>query len=232
MKRSEINKYIEEAKELFASISFKLPPFAFWTPEEWQEKGEEVNEIRDNQLGWDITDFAEGDYERIGLLLFTIRNGNYSRKKNYPKGYAEKIMIVKENQVCPMHFHWKKREDIINRGGGNLVLELYYANNREELADQDFTVSIDGVKRLCKPGEKVILTPGESICLEPFVYHKFYGEEGKGTVIVGEVSDVNDDDNDNRFHSPLKRFPQIEEDAPAVHLLCNEYPKGRNTPHT
>jgi len=224
MKRSEINSYIEEAKELFASISFHLPPFGLWTPEEWAQKGPEADEIRDNQLGWDLTDYGEGDYPSTGLLLFTIRNGNYQNRATYPKGYAEKIMIVKEEQVCPMHFHWNKREDIINRGGGNLVLELYRADEDEQLSDEPFSVSVDGVRRHCTPGEIIILTPGESICLEPFVYHRFYGEKSKGTVVVGEVSDVNDDDNDNRFHTPLKRFPEIIEDEKPVHLLCNEYP--------
>ena len=224
MKRSEINGYIREAKELLASISFTLPPFGLWTVEEWQTKGHEADEIRDNQLGWDLTDYGEGKYEETGLLLFTLRNGNCNRRDTYPKGYAEKIMIVKENQVCPMHFHWKKREDIINRGGGNLVIELYLADDRDGFSDRPFTVSTDGVRRECAPGEKLLLTPGESICLEPRVYHRFYGEAGKGAVIVGEVSDVNDDDNDNRFYEPLKRFPQIVEDEPPLHLLCNEYP--------
>lgn len=224
MKRSEINNYINEAKELFSTISFQLPPFGLWTPNEWAQKGPEADEIRDNQLGWDLTDYGEDDYLSMGLLLFTIRNGNYKNRSKYPKGYAEKIMIVKEEQVCPMHFHWKKREDIINRGGGNLVLELYQADKNEQLSDKSFTVSVDGVSRQCKPGELIILTPGESICLEPFVYHRFYGEKGKGTVIVGEVSDVNDDDHDNRFLTPLKRFPAIVEDENPVHLLCNEYP--------
>lgn len=223
MKRSEINKYITEAKELFSYVSFYLPPFGHWTPEEWEGKGEETEEIRANQLGWDITDYGEGDYLSMGLLLFTIRNGNYKNRVKYPKGYAEKIMIVKEEQICPMHFHWKKREDIINRGGGNLVLELYRADKNEDLSDEPFSVTVDGVRRQCKPGEIVTLTPGESICLEPFVYHRFYGEKGKGTVVVGEVSDVNDDDNDNRFLTPLKRFPAIIEDEKPVHLLCNEY---------
>lgn len=224
MKRSEINSLITEAKELFASISFHLPSFGHWTPEDWKTKGKEAEEIRENQLGWDLTDYGEGDFRKTGLLLFTIRNGNYNKSTKYPKGYAEKIMIVQENQVCPLHFHWKKREDIINRGGGNLIIELYLADEKEELSKKDFDVSIDGVRRKCAPGEKVILTPGESICLEPFVYHRFYGQNGYGPVIVGEVSDVNDDDNDNRFHHPLKRFPQIEEDAAPLHYLCNEYP--------
>ncbi|MFV0439660.1 MAG: D-lyxose/D-mannose family sugar isomerase [Desulfopila sp.] len=224
MKRSEINRYIEEAKRLFASISFKLPPFAYWSPADWAMVGHQADEIRDNGLGWDLTDYGEGDFDRTGLLLFTIRNGNYSRQDTYPKGYAEKIMIVQENQVCPMHFHWQKREDIINRGGGNLVLELYLADEAEQLSEMAFTVAIDGVRRQCIAGQRVTLQPGESICLTPFLYHRFYGEPGYGPVIVGEVSDVNDDNHDNRFLHTLRRFPKIEEDEPPLHYLCNEYP--------
>ena len=93
MKRSEINAYITEAKKLLDSISCKLPPFAYWTPEDWATKGAEVDEIRDNALGWDITDYAEGRYNEIGLLLFTIRNGNYHKRKAYPKGYAENPIV-------------------------------------------------------------------------------------------------------------------------------------------
>ena len=56
------------------------------------------------------------------------------------------------------------------------------------------------------------------------MYHTFYGEKGNGAVIVGEVSDVNDDVEDNCFLEPLGRFPTIEEDEKPIHLLCNEYP--------
>jgi D-lyxose ketol-isomerase len=224
MKRSAINAFICEAKELFRQAGFNLPPFAFWSPDDWAKKGSEADEIRDNALGWDITDFGSGHFEASGLLLFTLRNGNYRNPTSYPKRYAEKLMIVKEGQVTPMHFHWKKREDIINRAGGNLVLELYKSTNNEELSEESFYISIDGVRKNCLSGERIILTPGESICLEPYVYHTFYGEQGKGTIIVGEVSDVNDDAKDNRFLKPAGRFPTIEEDEEPVHLLCTEYP--------
>lgn len=226
MKRSKINSLIGEAIELFAGAGFKLPPFAFWTPEQWQELGEEVDEIRYNGLGWDVTDYGLDKFLETGLLLFTIRNGNFSRKDQYPKGYAEKIMVVRELQVTPWHFHWNKREDIINRGGGELVLELYLADEKNGLSDSMFSVSVDGERREVGPGAKVILTPGQSICLEPYVYHTFYGRSGAGTVIVGEVSDVNDDMNDNCFLENLGRFPEIIEDEPILHYLCTEYPKG------
>ena len=223
MKRSRINDLVTEATQLFDSVGFRLPPFAFWTTCAVESEGARSQyEIRTNALGWDVTDFGSGDFDSCGLLLFTIRNGNYNRPRDYPKPYAEKIMIVKENQVTPTHFHWKKREDIINRGGGELVLELWRATSEEALSDEPFTVSTDGVALSCKPGQRIVLRPGESICLEPYVYHKFYGAPGNGTVVVGEV--VNDDTSDNRFLSAKGRFPKIEEDVEPLHLLCNEYP--------
>lgn len=225
MKRSEINNSILDAITLFESRQFKLPPFAFWTPQQWQQCGEEAREIRDNGLGWDVTDYGGDDFEKTGLLLFTIRNGNYGNRATYPKGYAEKIMVVKEKQITPWHFHWNKREDIINRGGGDLVVELYQADENNNFSDKEFEVCIDGIRRKVGPGGTVILTPGESICLEPYVYHTFYGREGAGTVMVGEVSDVNDDANDNCFYDEIGRFPTIEEDETPRFYLCTEYPE-------
>jgi D-lyxose ketol-isomerase len=42
-------------------------------------------------------------------------------------------------------------------------------------------------------------------------------------VLVGEVSSVNDDEHDNHFLQPVARYNNIEEDEPAVLVLCNEY---------
>lgn len=223
MKRSEINAAMKEAKLLFADYKIALPPFAKKAPSEWADCGAEVEEIKDNMLGWDITDFGGGDFSKMGLLLITIRNGNQKNAAKYPKPYAEKLMVVKENQITPMHFHWSKMEDIINRGGGNLIIKLYNSTENEELADTDVVVSMDGVKYTIPAGSEVKLEPGQSITLTPGLYHRFWGEEGKGTVIVGEVSMCNDDANDNRFYDKVGRFPKIEEDEAPLHLLCNEY---------
>jgi hypothetical protein len=220
MKRSEINALIKDALVFFDEKQFRLPPWARWSIEEWKENKEQCTEIRQNLLGWDLTDFGSGNYEDTGLLLFTIRNG----KKNVDhKTYAEKIMIVDEDQVTPMHFHWSKMEDIINRGGGNLMMQLYVSDENEEYSQEEFEVKMDGVTRRCKPGEVLRLTPGESITLYPGLYHKFYGESGKGRVLVGEVSAVNDDHTDNRFHFEIGRFPEIQEDVPPEYLLVNDY---------
>lgn len=222
MKRSEINQVIRDALVFFEQNNFKLPPWGYWSPNDWKRNMKNCDEIFENALGWDLTDFGKGDYHRSGLLLFTIRNGNPKRDK---KPFAEKIMIVEENQVSPMHFHWSKIEDIINRGGGNLVMELYPSDENEDFADHPFEVSLDGIMRKFQPGDMVILTPGESITLYQGLYHKFYGETGKGTVLVGEVSAVNDDRTDNRFHDEVGRFPEIEEDEPPHYLLTMDYEK-------
>jgi D-lyxose ketol-isomerase len=66
MKRSIINAHINDAKEFIARMRFALPPFAYWSPGEWKDKGQEYDEIRENQLGWDLTDFGSGDYDRNG----------------------------------------------------------------------------------------------------------------------------------------------------------------------
>ena len=219
MKRSEINRLISNSIEFFDKMNFKLPKWAYWSPQEWKGKYEEASEIVENMLGWDLTDFGSGNFEKQGLILFTLRNGNQKKDK---KIYAEKIMIVDELQETPMHFHWSKMEDIINRGGGNLVLELYKAEKNDELSNEDFEVKIDGFARKLSAGDKVILEPGESICLEQRVYHRFYGEEGKGKVLVGEVSAVNDDSTDNRFYKPAGRFPEIEEDENPKYLLASD----------
>jgi len=76
MKRSEINGIMIRADAFIRECGFYLPPFAYWTPDEWRTKGPEVREIVDNQLGWDITDFGIGDFRNTGLFLFTLRNGH------------------------------------------------------------------------------------------------------------------------------------------------------------
>jgi len=222
MKRSEINGYIKEAEEIFAKNSFFLPPWASWTGEDWKKHLSSCTELFESRLGWDLTDFGSGDYLTTGLLLVTIRNGNAGFDI---KPYAEKIMIVKENQETPFHFHWSKAEDIINRGGGILVLKLYNSDKNEEFSRDPVVFLTDGIKREVPAGGKVFLSPGESITLKQGIYHRFYAREGTGLVMAGEVSMTNDDARDNRFSPPRGRFPQIIEDEPIYRLLVCDYPK-------
>lgn len=225
MKRSEINMAIREAKCFFEKLNFKLPPFAFRKPEEWHQYVDVNDEIFACQLGWDITDFGRGNFARQGLLLFTIRNGLVNSDR-YSKPYAEKIMISRSEQLTLMHCHHDKCEDIINRGGGNLVFKLYNqdSDGYEKLADTPVEVVRDGERLHLPPGGILVLTPGESITLTPGIFHQFYAERGSD-VMIGEVSSVNDDHRDNIFHEPQLRFPIIEEDEPPLHLLVGDYEK-------
>ena len=226
MKRSEINRILRENIAFIEKMGFRLPPFAFFTPDEWAEKDHSYDEIRDRMLGWDITDYGHGDFAKIGLFLFTIRNGSLT-DPNCKKTYAEKLLISDEDQYSPMHFHFHKMEDIINRGGGNLIVEVYNCDENEGLADTPVTVTTDGYTYTVPAGTKLCLKPGESITLPPRQYHAFWAEKGSGKVLIGEVSMVNDDNTDNRFYETMGRFPKIEEDEAPLYLLCNEYPKAK-----
>ncbi len=225
MKRSEINKALKEMETMAAEYRFALPPFCHFTPQEWLAKGPEYDEVRDNMLGWDITDYGLGKFEEVGFSLITLRNGNV-KMDQYTKTYAEKLLMVKEGQMAPMHFHWNKMEDIINRGGGTVLIRVYNSTENGEFADTDVTVHCDGHEFTVPAGTQVALKPGESITIYPYMYHDFNVQPGTGAVLLGEVSMCNDDENDNRFYEPIGRFPEIEEDEEPYRLLCTEYPRA------
>jgi D-lyxose ketol-isomerase len=226
MKRSRINAAIRRMESMIEQHRFALPPFCNWSPEDWKTKGREYDEIRDNMLGWDVTDYGEGRFDEVGFSLITIRNGNIKSLK-YTKTYAEKLLMLEEGQYAPMHFHWSKMEDIINRGGGNVLIRIYNSTQDGEYATTDVTVNSDGREYTVPAGAQVKLTPGESITIYPGLYHDFEVEKGSGAVLLGEVSMCNDDNTDNRFYEKLGRFPTVEEDEPPYRLLCNEYPKAK-----
>lgn len=228
MKRSEINAALRELEAMATKHGFTLPPFCAFTPEEWKSKGHEYDEIRDNMLGWDITDYGLGDFDKVGFSLITLRNGNLKLRDKYTKSYAEKLLYLKEGQYSPMHFHWSKMEDIINRGGGNVLIRVYNSLLDEEIdRESDVEVHIDGCVITVPAGTQVRLTPGESISIYPYMYHDFEVEVGSGNVLLGEVSQCNDDNTDNRFNPPVGRFPTIEEDEAPYRLLCSEYPPAQ-----
>ena len=158
--------------------SFKLPPFCYFTPEEWNEKGHEYDEVRDNMLGWDITDFGMGDFDKVGFSLITLRNGNVSMDK-YTKPYAEKLLYMKEGQSAAMHFHWNKMEDIINRGGGNVLIGVYNAGREEELADTDVRIHSDGREHMVPANADVCCVgralPSSLICITISIWSRAQG---------------------------------------------------------
>ncbi len=223
MKRSEINAIMQEADSFIRSFGFVLPPFAYWSPDEMKRRRADIDGIVNARLGWDITDYGQGKFHEYGLFLFTVRNGSQDDlKRGGGMCYAEKIMISKANQISPMHRHIVKAEDIINRGGGTLVLELFNSDGNGDVDEKtDVTVMTDGVARTQPAGAHLKLNPGESVTLMPGNWHAFWGE-GQD-VLIGEVSTVNDDLTDNVFREPIGRFSEIDEDVEADHLLVSDY---------
>ncbi|RMH46943.1 MAG: D-lyxose/D-mannose family sugar isomerase [Alphaproteobacteria bacterium] len=223
MKRSEINEIMAAADEMIRAHGFALPPFAYWSVDEFRRRKDVARRIIEGRCGWDITDYGAGRFREMGLFLFTLRNG---RLEDLRRGggmcYAEKLLISREGQLSPMHRHIVKAEDIINRGGGTLVVELFGSDEAGNFdGDRGGTVWCDGIRRDFAPGEKLRLAPGESVTLMPGDWHAFWAEGGD--VLIGEVSTVNDDETDNVFREPIGRFASVEEDVPPRHLLVSDY---------
>ncbi len=226
MKRSTVNEILAESDAFIRSHGFVLPPFAYWTPDEMKARAANGSTmIRDHMLGWDITDYGQGDFDALGLFLFTLRNGNLADlERGRGMVYAEKLLISRQDQISPMHTHVIKSEDIINRGGATLIVELYGSDDAGDFAeDQGGTVLCDGLERPFAPGEKLAFAPGESVTLNPGHWHAFWGEGGD--VLIGEVSTVNDDLTDNIFREPIGRFADVDEDTGPTHLLVSDYDK-------
>ena len=221
MQRSKINKIILEADAFIRRLGYVLPPFADWPPV--RIRSAQATIIRERGLGWDITDFGSNKLEEIGLFQFTVRNGLLSDlSKGRGMLYAEKIMISRKDQVTPMHRHNQKAEDITNRGGGDLVLQLFASGTQGQI-DRSATLSVnlDGVKQTLPAGGKLLLKPGSSVTLLPYVWHSFWAE--RADCMIGEVSTVNDDNTDNIFDIPRARFATIDEDTEPQRLLVSDY---------
>jgi D-lyxose ketol-isomerase len=221
MLRSEIDAAIDAAREFAEGAVFPLPRFASWSRDEWTSRAGELRPTLERGLGWDVTDFGRGDFARHGLCLCTIRNGRVADvDRNRAQTYAEKFMVVEVGQETPFHLHPRKTEDIINRGGGVLRVEVHPADGRQ-LGDGVTTTLVDGIQTDIVAGERILIQPGQSIQIPSGAFHRFWAEDAR--VLGGEVSATNDDENDNVFLEQFPRYASIDEDAPARYLLVGEY---------
>ena len=195
--------------------------FAYWSPADWETHRDETDNIKKLMLGWDVTDYGLGRFDKIGGVLFTIRNGDkFDSSIGTP--YAEKYIILKKGQKLPLHMHKEKTEDIINRCGGTYSIKLYASNASGEVDyGADVCYVSDGITHVVPAGTVVDITTGNSITLFPGLYHEFWAKDAD--VVIGEVSSVNDDNTDNYFAEEVARFSTIVEDEIPVHPLCNEY---------
>lgn len=219
MKRSAINQAMRDAEATFAAHGVVPPPWARWTPAEWAGSPERARFCAAHQMGWGLSDFGSGDFGRRGIVLLVCRNGIWRQPGS--RRYAEKLIVMRDGQEAPYHYHRTKTEDIAVRAGGCLALDLVDVDDAGVPLEAPVRALVDGEVRIVPPRTPVVLRPGESLTLPPLQAHRFYGWPGTGTVLAGEISEVNDDLSDNYFLEPFGPMP-IEEDEPADHPLWTE----------
>jgi D-lyxose ketol-isomerase len=224
MKRSQINAAIELAHSALREHGIRLPEYAYWSPDDWRRAGPEYARVTLNGLGWAVTDFGQGDFDKVGITMFDVRNGNVERPAEGTP-YGEKVFVLKAGQRLPFHFHWSKMEDIISRAGGTLMLQVYnsFPDETMDEASPGF-VYIDGVRKPFAAGQIFEIPHGASLTITPKLYHRFWAKEGGAALVGGEISTISVPKTDNRFGGNARRFVPIEEDEPAAYLLNIDYP--------
>jgi D-lyxose ketol-isomerase len=229
MKRSQVNRAIHEAHELFTRLGFPLPEWASWSPEHWQGVGPEADEIRKHGLGWMVTDFGSGDFEHCGLTIFVVSSGLWvPGGPTVGQPYAEKYFMVLPGQVTPDHFHIEKDETLKVLKGGRLEVELSWPTpDGRSLSSDDVNVTVDSISRKIPAGGLITLEPGQRVHFPRRLAHLFRGRQGDGKVFAGELSTPNDDKTDNIFPGRDVTSKPIVEDEPPAFVLLNEYSPAR-----
>jgi len=209
MKRSFVDLRIEAMLAACARYGQRLPPFALWGEDDYRADPAAARRIAERGLGWNIVEFKAGAFATDGLSVFTLRMGDWRRLADgRGRLYAEKVLHAEDRQRTPHHYHVVKTEDVINRGGGRFVVELFKVDRGGAPLKERFRAVKD-------------VEPGESLTLEPFVAHAFWAEGD--AVLAGEVSLVNDDASDNYFLPPLAAPAPIEEDRPKRYVTVRDH---------
>jgi D-lyxose ketol-isomerase len=220
--RSFIDRRIDAMLDFCERCGFKLPPFALWSAEDFRGAPDSTRRIVADGLGWNVVEFRRDAFAAEGLGVFTLRMGDWRRlKEGAGRLYSEKALYVEDGQRTPHHYHIVKTEDILNRGGARFVVELFKVDRTGRRLDERLRALKDATMVEVGAGGRIVLEPGESLVLEPYVAHAFWAEGGP--VLAGEVSLANDDATDNYFLPPPEPPALIEEDVPMRHATVRDY---------
>ncbi len=191
MKRSKINQIIEHADTMIREFGFTLPPFAYWSPDEFRANRGLAKAIITARCGWDITDYGLGDYDKMGLFLFTLRNGRLADLRGGGgMCYAEKLLIARDGQLSPMHTHVIKAEDIINRGGATLVVELFGSDSTGGFdGNKGGVVYCDGIARKFHAGEQIHIVQSTDGIMRLLSYYPAFRKDKMYSQITRKISD-------------------------------------------
>ncbi len=224
MKRSTVNAAMRHATATFARFATVPPPWATRSPAEWTAHPEQARFCAEHGMGWMISDFGSGDFARRGIILLVTRNGILGRPGE--RVYAEKLIVMRDGQEAPFHYHRTKIEDMVVRGGGALGIDLVDVDRAGQPIEALVRVLVDGATRTVAARAPVVLQSGESLTLPPLQAHRFYAVPGSGDVLAGEISETNDDLADNYFLEPFSAAP-MEEDEPPFYPLWRDLTAGR-----
>ncbi|MEC9343949.1 MAG: D-lyxose/D-mannose family sugar isomerase, partial [Pseudomonadota bacterium] len=62
MKRSEVNAILREGDAFIRRFGYRLPPFAWHSPDRMRENRAAIDGIVSARLGWDVTDYGLGRF--------------------------------------------------------------------------------------------------------------------------------------------------------------------------
>ena len=174
----------------------------------------------------DIRNIIRDLINETGYKTRVAANYNQALKEIDKKLPDVAIIDVKldkgDNDGIELLSHIKKKNKGVIFLDGDMMREFLEIDNNNKQLSKKITVLVDGEKIELDPHEPLILKKGQSVTVERNIFHRFYSVKGSGMVMAGEVSQVNDDNNDNYFLEQVGRFSQIQEDEPPLHPLWNE----------
>ena len=149
MKRSEINRLIEDALKFFQEMHFKLPPLGYLDTGAMEQAGGIVRGSGNESVGMGPHGFWYREFQCGRVAAF---HPSKRESATRPEALCGKNHDRPGGTGDPHAFSTgPKMEDIINRGGGNLMIQLYPSDREGGFAKKSFQVSLDGLKRELKP---------------------------------------------------------------------------------
>ena len=117
MKRSEINAIIDHTIDFLHKHDIKLPPFGYWTPDQWQTKGSECEEIFDD-LTTEGTKISRATvYRTLDVLAkyeyirkMDIGDGRIRYEKKIGTSHHDHMICIETGDI--IEFHNQEIEDL------------------------------------------------------------------------------------------------------------------------
>ncbi|MEI3001371.1 MAG: D-lyxose/D-mannose family sugar isomerase [Victivallis sp.] len=169
----------------------RLPPFRSTEGRLGETPGRGGGDVGPRVSAGTSRDWAKG-VRTLRADAFHAANGKAGSAK-YPKPYAEKIMMVRENQITLRHFHWHKREDIIVRSSGDLGRRGQpgaLGRPSSHWSHSKWNAAANGI-----PGDRLVLDSSKTVCSSRFTLiatpSRYQAPRWSANVAVND--DANDD---------------------------------------